>query len=361
MSVPPPLTDWSALLPAVQDLLERSDSPLPAKEIRTRLPAKKKPSLGEIQALLEGAAGRGEIHRWDPVTGKTPRYWTRSPVAIAEASLVQCLSAAKEPLTADEYRKLAKIDAPTGLVTKLLDERVAEGKLRRYAPIKKNQDRYWAGEPRTYYARVILQVLAKGKGKTAAPMAWSELNKALKTALKGVSEDELSQVLQYLIDNGEAFKSLRFTATGPDKYSTRPPDLVALVGESLNEIRKKFAKAGVSAEQVDKAARTALGAATQTTTNDLPSEVRKIFAELKREEYAHTGLVPIPDVRRVIAARLGPDAARHDVLDEVIKGLVKSGALNIIPLNDATGVAIEDRNDAIPGSQETWYYLESRP
>lgn len=330
-------------------------------QLRTALSAKKKPAVADLQALLEQAVERGELHRWEPVTGKTLRYWTHSQDALARQALLEALTKADDPLAADEYQKLSKVDAPASQVKTLLEQLVAEGKCQRFEPLKKDLFRYWAGDPDRYTRRIVLGVLAKGKGKAAGPLTWAELAKALRVPLKGASEDQLSQILQDLLDTGKAFKGLRFAANKPETYSNRPPDLVAVVRESFGDIYKKFAKAGVSAEEVDRAARSFLGMTTPAKTSDLASEVLEAFAELKREKYGHSGLVPIPEIRRSIAARLGPESARHDVLDDVIKGLVRDRKLNIIPLNDATGVSIEDRNEGIPGSQETWFYLESCP
>jgi hypothetical protein len=354
------LTDWSGLLPALRETLENAAAPMTTAQLRTGLTGKKKPSAAEIQALLDDELPRGEIHRWPPATGKTLRYWTRSPESVVRPRLLEAVRAADEPISADEIKQRKLVDAPAPLIATLLEELAAQGECRRYEPLKKDQFRYWAGDPDAYQDRLMLQVLEKGKGKTAAPLKWAELAKALKKSLKDVSEDELSQILQRLVDTGVAFKSLRFKPSEPDRYSAKPPDLVEHVREAFGELHKKFAKAGVSAEQVDQAARTLLGIVSHAQSADLPSAVRTVFAELKREKYGHTGLVPIPEVRRAIGGRLGPQAALHEVFDEVIKGLVKSGALNIVPLNDATGVSIDDRNDAIPGTQETWYYLESR-
>lgn len=354
------LKDWSGLLPALRETLENATAPMTPAQLRTGLTAKKKPSAAEIQALLDDELPRGEIHRWHPATGKTPRYWTRSAESVVRPRLLEVVRAADEPITVDQIKKLKTIDAPPDLLKTLLDDLVAEGECRRFEPLKKDQVRYWAGDLEAYQGRLMLQVLTKGKGKAAAPMTWAELAKPLKKSLNDVSEDELSKILQTLVDNGVAFKSLRFKPNEPERYSTKPPDLVQHVREAFGELHKKFANAGISAEQVNQAARTVLGAASQAPSTDLPSAVRTVFGELKREKYGHTGLVPIPEVRRVIAERLGPQAARHDVFDDVIKGLVKAGVLNIVPLNDATGVSVDDRNDAIPGTQETWYYLESR-
>jgi hypothetical protein len=332
-----------------------------ATQLRTALSAKKKPAAADLQALMEEEVARGKLYRWDPARGKTPRYWTQSPETIAREALLESFGNADEPLTVAEYQKLSKIDAPATLVAKLLEQLVAEGRCHRYEPLKKDLARYWAGDRDRYARRIILGVLKKGKGKNAGPLSWPELAKALQVPLKGTSEDQLSQILQDLLDKGQAFKAFRFAANKPESYSDRPPDLVASVRESFGDIYKKFAKAGVSADQVDRAARSFLGVIAPAKASDLASEVQKTFAELRREKYGHSGLVPIPEIRRSIAARLGPDSARHDVLDDVIKGLVRDRKLNIIPLNDATGVSVEARNEGIPGSQETWFYLEACP
>ena len=336
--------------------------------LRATIPAKKKPTAAELQALMEDQLGHGEIHRWDPATGKTPRYWIRSPTVAARQVLLENLDAVDEPSDrAEQYPEARRRSTrPASLVRMVLEELVAEGKCRRYDPLKADQFRYWAGDPDKYYRGVILQALAKGKGKAAAPMTLPELAKALKAPLKGVLPRPVeSDPPSPSSTPAQAFTALRFLAEASRKRTARSPRPRGASSENRLPRSTRSSPRRVSyRSEVDRGrARPCLERQIQAKAQRPPrASCREPSAELKREKYGHTGLRADPrgSGGRSLRARLGSHAASVDVLDETIKALVKDGTLNIIPLNDATGVSVDDRNDGIPGSQETWYYLESR-
>ena len=83
-----------------------------------------------------------------------------------------------------------------------------------------------------------------------------------------------------------------------------------------------------------------------------------IFAELRRERHANTGLVPIHEVRSQIRQRHGEAAASHAVLDEVLKGLRRSRKLGLLSLSDRSRATSEQLHDSIVGVGETFFYLE---
>jgi hypothetical protein len=92
---------------------------------------------------------------------------------------------------------------------------------------------------------------------------------------------------------------------------------------------------------------------------NLEQEILRIFEELRRERYHHTGLVPIPELRRSIRARHGEAAARHDVLDAKVLDLWRGGRLRLVPINDGRNIGPDEIGEGIPGAHETWFYLES--
>lgn len=348
----------------LRDVLQAATEPQTAAQLRTKLGGRKKPAADAVREALEQLVASGEIYRWEPVRGKTERYWTDDPDIPARRALELDLGEAEEPLTAAQLRTRAGGHRGLGTIQRLLEGLVESGQAHRYGPARGDQARYWAVGPDRYAKQVLLKALKAGKGKSGGPLSWPELVKATKTPLKGFDADQLSQYLQDLIDEGKAHKALKFTATAPERFSADPPDLVGLVRESFREIYQKFARAGVSSADVDQAARAVLGVSTRRPDvldgESIDQAVIEGFAELRRERYSQTGLVPVPELRRSIRDRLGPEAARHDVLDGRILGLVKAGRLRLLPLNDARLISPEDRNDAIPGAQETWYYLEAR-
>jgi predicted transcriptional regulator len=96
------------------------------------------------------------------------------------------------------------------------------------------------------------------------------------------------------------------------------------------------------------------------TPEELAEAVLAEFEELLREKYAETGLVPIHEVRARLAGRHGERAARHDVLDETIRGLWQQGRLGLVAISDPQKATSEQLSASIPGSgNETLFYLES--
>lgn len=82
------------------------------------------------------------------------------------------------------------------------------------------------------------------------------------------------------------------------------------------------------------------------------------FDELRRERHSQAGLVPIHEIRSRIAARIGPAAARHDVLDEAILALWRANRIGLEPISDFSTATEEQLNDSIPGEGNTLFYLE---
>ena len=448
MSTQPAMTTASDLVDTLIDALRQADAPQTAAQLRKGLTVPKPPAAAKLGAILEEQVAAGTVARFDPLTGKTPRYWTpgRDEHEGVIAGTLEILRQAAAPMTAADLLKALpepKVKPPR--FAQLLEAQVAAGTLARFDPAKGNSPRYWtpgrdehegvveklmaalrepagpktaaeiiryalpgapkplagkAGQlleehvaagtlhrfaatsakgaarysdrsPEHHARRAMLAALGGGEPKTFA-----QLHKAL----KGAAADEASQRLQELIDAGEIHKALKFDDKKPDQFSTQPPDLVGHIQADFAAIYKRFDKAGVSRDRVDEAARAYLGvdpaAAAPAPTpapapvaaaprpapgrGELAQDVIAVFEELRRERFGHTGLVPIPDVRRGIAARLGPEMAKHAVLDDQILALWRGGRLRLLPINDATRVSAEDMNDAIPGNNETWYYLESK-
>jgi hypothetical protein len=91
---------------------------------------------------------------------------------------------------------------------------------------------------------------------------------------------------------------------------------------------------------------------------DFPQEILRIVEDLRAERFGHTGLVPIHELRTLIRKQHGEDAARHSELDEAVMDLWRAGKLRLVPINDGRSVTPDQLNDSIPGSHETWFYLE---
>jgi len=445
VSTHPATPPESEMVEALLDVLRQSHAPRTAAQLREGLPGPKLPTAARLGAILEGQVAAGAVARFDPLTGRAPRYWMpgRDEHAGLRAQAMAALRAADGPRTAAEVRKEladATVKAPAlarlleeqvaaealvrfepaggtaprywtpgreehhGVIGKLLDalrepagprtaaevvkaalpgankaiqakarqlleEQVAAGTLHRHAPAAaRGAARYSDRSPEQLAGRSLLAALARGEA-AKKPLTFAQLHKAL----KGTTEDRASELLQGLLDAGEAHKALRFDPQKPDQYVTRAPDLRAHLEADLAAIYARFARAGVSRERVDGALRAYLGApaaapapipvagspSSAPDSGDLAAAVLGVFEELRREKYSHTGMVPIHEIRREIAGRLGPATARHDALDDAIKRLGRE-RLRMLPINDASHVSAEELNDSIRGLNETWFYLESK-
>jgi predicted transcriptional regulator len=91
----------------------------------------------------------------------------------------------------------------------------------------------------------------------------------------------------------------------------------------------------------------------------LTDAVWEAFQDLRREAHHRTGAVPIHEVRRHVRSTYGDEAARHDVLDEVILGLWRSGRIRLASLFDPGKATAEQLRDSIPGVGETLFYMEA--
>ena len=81
------------------------------------------------------------------------------------------------------------------------------------------------------------------------------------------------------------------------------------------------------------------------------------FRELLRERYSHTGLVPIHEVRQMIAARHGEPAARHEALDGQVRQLRRDGRVRMVSIADQGRATSEQLGQSIPGENEIFFYL----
>jgi hypothetical protein len=105
-------------------------------------------------------------------------------------------------------------------------------------------------------------------------------------------------------------------------------------------------------------AQTAWQAPPASSDRDLARLIVEQFESLRRERYSHTGLVPIPVLRSSVADACGPEAANHEILDPLIRRLWREGRLQMVPISDLRDATAEELADAIPGVNETLFYLE---
>jgi hypothetical protein len=89
---------------------------------------------------------------------------------------------------------------------------------------------------------------------------------------------------------------------------------------------------------------------------DFASAIFEEFEKLRREQ--QDPMVPIYKVRQRIAARFGPEAAGHDVLNPEIRRLRHEQRVRMIPISDLCEATAEQLTESIAGVNETFFYLE---
>ena len=130
---------------------------------------------------------------------------------------------------------------------------------------------------------------------------------------------------------------------------------MTIKGKTLNSL---IAAARESSFRSESPIATAVSGVTVPALAELADAVLSAFKELRRESHGRSGLVPIHEVRQRIADRLGSEAARHDVLDEVILSLWREKRIGLEGISDLGSATEKQLNDSIPGEGNTIFYLE---
>jgi DNA-binding PadR family transcriptional regulator len=139
-----------------------------------------------------------------------------------------------------------------------------------------------------------------------------------------------------------------------------------LLGASDQYERLKFTLLGKQLNDLLLAARM-VGKA---TTPDVPPKrqeepsrptAAQILAEyerLKQERYSEHGMVPIHELRRVVANRFGAEAASHEVLDSLLKALRRERRLRLVAIGNAGDASQQQLDDSIHGDNEIYFMIE---
>jgi hypothetical protein len=165
--------------------------------------------------------------------------------------LLKALDKAQEPVTAEKVRKdlPRPYMRPLKVITEHLSELVQSDQAIQFEPYKGRSPRYWRYDLNHYAKQLLLEAVAK------SPSTWSELCRALKSPLKGYSDARLGALKKELLDKGELHELPSFLGGRSARFSNRPPDPTPYIDDAIKQIKKKLAKRGVTAEQVDEAAR----------------------------------------------------------------------------------------------------------
>lgn len=221
-------------------------------------------------------------------------------------------------------------------------------------PVSDSVRRYQTAHLLLQLYRAPDQTLSRGEANRRLGPVDLELSpQAANKLRKKLSHDGMVQILK-----GSRSESYRLTPAGEGFLATLehyPTASISLNGRQLNALLAMVRAA--APQRADESGRT-LTPSTVPNSEELARAAYAEFEELRRERHSHTGLVPIHEIRAGIAAKYGPEAARHDVLDEPICELWRQGRVRMVAITDLGRVTPEQLNDSIPGVHETLFYLE---
>ncbi len=90
-----------------------------------------------------------------------------------------------------------------------------------------------------------------------------------------------------------------------------------------------------------------------------PKQIHEFIAHLKADKYAGRDLIPIHEVRTLVAHHHGPEAASHPVFDPMLKRMRSEGELEIIAIADSRDTPQQHLDDSIPGMNETLFFIDT--
>jgi hypothetical protein len=82
------------------------------------------------------------------------------------------------------------------------------------------------------------------------------------------------------------------------------------------------------------------------------------YERLKEERFAEFGMVPIYELRRVVAEHFGADAASHEVLDSLLKDLRREKRIRLVAIGNAGDASQQQLDDSICGENEIYFTIE---
>ena len=94
------------------------------------------------------------------------------------------------------------------------------------------------------------------------------------------------------------------------------------------------------------------------TAEQLETAVTDTFHDLLRGEFAGLQMVPIHELRRVVAERFGPHAASHSAFDERLLDLRRTDKLRLISIDDRSRATPDQLRNSISAVGETFFYAE---
>jgi hypothetical protein len=212
-------------------------------------------------------------------------------------------------------------------------------------------------------------------------MTRSELNKKLSTkSANGQLEFDVDQApltIDYHLMSLVGKKCLEDTSnirSSSYKFLTGQGEKVLVSLDQYPSEELRFQLNSIQINELLKAARAAAPVATEAgndvvtappvTLQQSPvqpildeSDVVSVIEELHSDKFAGKGLIPIHEVRRLVAQRHGSHAAGHPTFDPVLMRMRSEGRLELIAISDNRNASQEELDASIPGMNSTIFYI----
>jgi DNA-binding transcriptional ArsR family regulator len=97
--------------------------------------------------------------------------------------------------------------------------------------------------------------------------------------------------------------------------------------------------------------------AAPTSSSVGPEAIARYVERLRAGSLAGEDLIPIHEVRRLVAEDHGPEAASHPAFDPLLKRMRSEGQLELMAISDVRRATQEQLDASIPGVNETIFYI----
>ena len=185
--------------------------------------------------------------------------------------------------------------------------------------------------------------------------------------------------LHQLVANGNLLERRQGVSV---RYTLTPEGLKALgAGKQYDDVEVNFALNGKALNRLLDAARLTADAedpqlarhtnaaaaidqpispAASKNAQVSPEQIHDFIAQLKADRYAGKDLIPIHEVRTLVAQHHGDNAASHPVFDRLLKVMRSEGELEIIAISDSRETPQQHLDDAIPGLNEVLFFIDTK-
>lgn len=133
-----------------------------------------------------------------------------------------------------------------------------------------------------------------------------------------------------------------------------------LLAAARDSSGKHHAKPTHHAEEHHRAPEPAQRSAAHQAADIEPKQIHAFVEQLKADRYAGKDLIPIHEVRSLVAQHHGADAAGHATFDELLMTMRADEEIKIIAIADSRDTPRSHLDDSIPGMNETLFFIDTK-